>query len=141
MAGDRFPKSESERSERSSCPLPPAVLFSSSPLHQCPRRVPPYFMRVSDIDAGVASSSLIAAATSSPMKNEWLPQSTVWDTEHSIQAIESTKIGAPVVPSVIGQPFSVMSTFDAGFENFTNGRVFDASQRFTVKDPPPTISR
>ena len=45
-----------------------------------------------------------------------------------------------VEASEIGRPFNVMSTFVAGFENFTNVRVSSGDQRFTLKEPPSVIN-
>ena len=53
-----------------------------SELGQC-RLTPPYFIRVSLIDATRASSSRTAAATTSPMNSVWVPRSCDCRTSHS----------------------------------------------------------
>ena len=76
----------------------------------------------------VSSSAWKPQATTSPMKNVWLPTSTGWRTSHSTKAGAWSRIGAPVTPSWNGKPLSVLaaSSTSTGLVNF---RTIERSSR------------
>ena len=57
----------------------------------------------------MSSSAWKPQATTSPMKNVWLPTSTGWRTSQSTKAGAWSRIGAPVTPSWNGKPLRVLA--------------------------------